>query len=320
MTDPQTAEPKLAKRGGRRPRFVCVGGSTGGRWLYHQAASHPDVWMPPLKELRFFKGNWDLTQREAAELLNKATAQAYEGGIPVDEREIEFLRRVWKTPDDAVGERWAYYKLVNLAGDSLIGDVSPQYARLRPRAVRKLVHTLSRTQFVYLADDPVVKVWAIVRERVRRGHADPAVLEDADLLATYLKTRGLRRAALQSPTVELWTAKAGRRFAAFPFGLADANPQEIRQDLFAFIRLDGDQCAAEPTWSSRRGQRRPPSSLVPVIDDFLEDEPERLQRAIAASRQRRPRSAPSDLPAEQPKRLGWLPWRRRTAQDRARRG
>src|SRR5215472_17512260 len=40
---------------GARPDFLCVGAHKGGTtWLYQQLDSHPDFWMPPLKELHYF--------------------------------------------------------------------------------------------------------------------------------------------------------------------------------------------------------------------------------------------------------------------------
>src|SRR6267378_5844198 len=40
---------------GARPDFLCVGVHKGGTtWLYQQLDSHPDFWMPPLKELHYF--------------------------------------------------------------------------------------------------------------------------------------------------------------------------------------------------------------------------------------------------------------------------
>src|SRR4029453_18936667 len=38
-----------------RPDFLCVGAQKAGTsWLYHQLVSHPDFWMPPVKELHYF--------------------------------------------------------------------------------------------------------------------------------------------------------------------------------------------------------------------------------------------------------------------------
>src|SRR5438309_7414307 len=37
------------------PDFLCVGAQKAGTtWLYRELESHPDFWMPPLKELHYF--------------------------------------------------------------------------------------------------------------------------------------------------------------------------------------------------------------------------------------------------------------------------
>src|SRR2546430_11566837 len=41
--------------GDARPDFLCIGAQKGGTtWLYRQLYSHPDFWMPPIKELEYF--------------------------------------------------------------------------------------------------------------------------------------------------------------------------------------------------------------------------------------------------------------------------
>src|SRR3954454_22181194 len=37
------------------PDFLCIGAQKAGTgWLYEQLRSHPDFWMPPMKELHYF--------------------------------------------------------------------------------------------------------------------------------------------------------------------------------------------------------------------------------------------------------------------------
>jgi len=58
---------------GARPDFLCVGVHKGGTtWLYQQLDSHPDFWMPPLKELHYF----DQLSRSNAHLLRAVEMSA----------------------------------------------------------------------------------------------------------------------------------------------------------------------------------------------------------------------------------------------------
>ena len=42
-------------KSGRLPDFLCIGAQKSGTtWLYHNLKQHPQVWLPPVKELHYF--------------------------------------------------------------------------------------------------------------------------------------------------------------------------------------------------------------------------------------------------------------------------
>src|SRR5207247_10081781 len=63
------------------PDFLSVGAQKGGTsWLYRQLESHPDFWMPPVKELHYFD--------ELSRIPPVASAR------PRDDRDRRFLERI----------------------------------------------------------------------------------------------------------------------------------------------------------------------------------------------------------------------------------
>src|SRR5436189_2997752 len=63
------------------PDFVCIGAhKAGSTWLYQQLDSHPDFWMPPVKELHYFD-QLSRVQRAARPRCR-------------DERDLQFLERL----------------------------------------------------------------------------------------------------------------------------------------------------------------------------------------------------------------------------------
>jgi hypothetical protein len=55
VNDEQNQSFERSFRGNPQPDFFCVGAQKGGTsWLYQQLQSHPDFWMPPIKELHYF--------------------------------------------------------------------------------------------------------------------------------------------------------------------------------------------------------------------------------------------------------------------------
>ena len=67
------------------PGFVCIGAQKGGTtWLYENLNSHPEVWMPPIKEIHYFNrlcvneallGNWTVPHSCSISRYLKALAK-----------------------------------------------------------------------------------------------------------------------------------------------------------------------------------------------------------------------------------------------------
>ncbi len=74
--DNRDKEEKWSSTADVQPDFLCVGAQKGGTsWLYQQLASHPDFWMPPIKEVRYF------------DKLSRTKASPR----PRDQRDVRFL-------------------------------------------------------------------------------------------------------------------------------------------------------------------------------------------------------------------------------------
>lgn len=271
--------PKLA------PHFVCIGAQKAGtQWLYDQAASHPDVWMPPIKELRYFYGRWPKARREALARLNVLLREQARGN-EVDRRDLEFLRRMWfETADDSAGDLRLYRRLFWVADGAITGDVSPQYARLDRDRAAALLKGLPRVPVLYFVREPVGRVWSQICMMVHWGKIDPAVVERPEVLAEYLHRPGVAEMSFQSRVVEMWSELAADRFAVFTMGDMIAQPTDFRWRVFARIGLDAAQCELPADYNKKDGRPKPllTVALQRVIEDFLADEPERLERLLEA--------------------------------------
>ena len=99
------------------PDFICIGlQKAGSRWLYEQLREHPDFWMPPIKELRFFNGNVDkeANLRVVRASLPELTNRLKSGKISLaDLKNYEFLRRVStykqsRSRKSAQDDKWSF--------------------------------------------------------------------------------------------------------------------------------------------------------------------------------------------------------------------
>src|SRR6266853_549302 len=111
--------------GGAQPDFLCVGIHKGGTtWLYQQLDSHPDFWMPPLKELHYFD-QLGKVQRLASPRCR-------------DERDVRFLESMKSLAAKPYMDLEHYAQLFESKGPLLSGDISPNYSTLSGGVIRRV--------------------------------------------------------------------------------------------------------------------------------------------------------------------------------------
>src|SRR5436190_3642584 len=125
-----------------RPDFLCVGVHKGGTtWLYQQLDSHPDFWMPPLKELHYFD---QLSRVQRPSCLRCR-----------DERDRRFLESINRLSAKPYIDFEHYARLFEPKGPLLSGDISPNYSTLTNRVIRQIIGFFPKLKVIFLARDPV---------------------------------------------------------------------------------------------------------------------------------------------------------------------
>src|SRR6266851_1427684 len=121
-----------------RPDFLCVGVHKGGTtWLYQQLDSHPDFWMPPLKELHYFD--------QLSRVKRAARPRCR------DERDRRFLERLKRLSDETDIDIENYGRLFELKASLFSGDISPNYSTLSNEVIREVVGYFPNLKVIFLA-------------------------------------------------------------------------------------------------------------------------------------------------------------------------
>src|ERR1700756_1724896 len=95
---------------GAQPDFLCVGIHKGGTtWLYQQLDSHPDFWMPPLKELHYFD------QLSRVQRISSPRCR--------DERDLRFLENMRILSAEQHMDLQRYAQLFEPKASLLSGDI-----------------------------------------------------------------------------------------------------------------------------------------------------------------------------------------------------
>src|SRR5215471_325676 len=216
---------------GARPDFLCVGVHKGGTtWLYQQLDSHPDFWMPPLKELHYLD-QFSRVQRSSSPRCR-------------DERDHYFLESINRLSAKPYLDFEHYAQLFEPKGALLSGDISPNYSTLSNEVIRRVVRHFPNLKVILLARDPVERVWSHLSMEVYYHQIEPFDVTDIDAVNRNLLRRGMLLRSYPSAVVARWRRYVHPdRFRIYFFDDLQRNPTELRSSILDFLGADADKPA-----------------------------------------------------------------------------
>ena len=254
------------------PNFLCIGAQKAGTtWLSHNLSQHPDIWIPPLKELHYFDA-------QARTPLILHLGRKSRSGIQA-QKGLKLLRHapLW-------GCRYllqfrtarTYHGLFQPSPGQICGEATPAYARQQEPVIAQVKATLPDVKIIYLLRDPVERVWSQVKmasmkvasaQKSRAKKIYPAEQEMLDLLqhrwdkiAEHSDYYGnLTRWQRYFPSENI--------FVGF-FDQLESNPKQLFQSILQFLNVRSDEAVIPADVATARNQRPPrpmPSSTRRMI-------------------------------------------------------
>lgn len=278
----------------------------GTQWLYDQLQHHPDFWMPPIKELHYFdglQGGWrkaeNLYRRVCEDRAGTNCDRIGRNEAPVDQRGVDFLCRFLQLNRSRIrferfGElagdllpgygtlhrrglqpllrpHWrinleAYAGLFAAKGSELTGDITPGYSTLQSGVVKRIMARFAELRVVFVARDPIERLWSAVLMWARKGRAEWPV--NKAKLAMLLKKRHVRKRTFQTQVVARWRRYVPEgQFGLFLFDDLIHRPTEFRAQILTF--LGGEP--AKPSGTLPAGfNRKEARNKAPLPDDIRE--------------------------------------------------
>jgi hypothetical protein len=211
------------------PDFLCIGAQKAGTtWLYQQLDSHPDFWMPPIKELHYFD-QLSRVQRAAPPRCR-------------DERDLSFFERLNSLSAQPYMDLENYARLFEPKGLLLSGDISPNYSTLSSKVIRRVVGYFPNLKVVFLARDPVERVWSHLSMEVYYRQIEPFDVTDINEVNRNLLRRGMLLRSYPSAVVARWKRYVHPdRFRVYFFDDLEKNPTELQRSVVRFLGADQDK-------------------------------------------------------------------------------
>lgn len=212
-----------------QPDFMCIGAhKSGTTWLYQQLDSHPDFWMPPVKELHYFD-QLSRVQHSAPPCCR-------------DERDLRFFDNLNSLSAKAHIDLENYGRLFELKGALLSGDISPNYSTLSSKLIRQIAGYFPNLKVIFLARDPVQRFWSHLSMEVHYRQIEPFDATNIDDVHRNLLRRGMRLRSYPSTVVERWKRYVHPdRFRVYFFDDLQRNPTELQRSILQFLAADPDK-------------------------------------------------------------------------------
>jgi hypothetical protein len=227
--DDERKQANVSVIGNTGPDFLCIGAhKAGSTWLYQQLDSHPDFWMPPVKELHYFD------QLSRVQRAGRPRCR--------DERDLRFLERLKSLSAEPAIDLENYGRLFESKALLLSGDISPNYSTLSNEVIRQVVGYFPNLRVIFLARDPVDRVWSHLSMEVHYHQIEPFDVTDIEEVNRNLLRRGMLLRSYPSAVVARWKRHVHpEQFRVYFFDDLQRNPIELRRSILRFLGADPDK-------------------------------------------------------------------------------
>jgi hypothetical protein len=233
------------------PHFLIIGAQKAGTtWLDRNLRTHPQIWLPPEKEIHFF----DLPRPLPFAALRYAPYRSVRhwtrhrlrrdlAKVERGEQTADWYKRYYYLP-----RHWRWYRSLFTPGEGQIcGEATPRYAVLSRRAIASVGRRMPQLKLIYLLRDPIDRMWsdlAMLHDQRFGGDGTHRVAASAD--SAFLKRLANLRHSRYAENLQRWESvlPAENIFIGF---LEEINqqPATILRRIFTFLGVSPEHCSPD---------------------------------------------------------------------------
>ena len=276
------------------PDFLCIGAQKSGTtWLDTHLRTHPDLWLPPAKELHYFDREmspyvmmlFDRDPIQRSLVLNRfklALRDVYLRLLtpPSCLYTIGWYARFMLMPRS---DEW-YSTLFAPQRGQIAGEVTPGYALMPKEDVVRICQLMPHLKMIYLLRNPVDRVWSQATMRFSRygNHGLDAVAHDT--IRQFLSRPTPIRHSRYLETLTVWETflATDQVFIGFFEQIAD-DPRQLLIDLYRFLDITVSESYISPHVQKKVFDNKRPS---PMPNDLRREVTVRLYPEIVALHKR----------------------------------
>ena len=240
------------------PRFLGIGAQKAGTtWLYENLRRHPQLWLPPVKELHYLDQKPPrLTKRLFGKTAPMRTARQH-----LREQLLGFVSGRSRWEDLAWAARYCllprsdawYRSLFPEIEGRMPGEICPGYARLDAEAVGEVRRRMPEARILYLLRDPIERSWSTSAMHFRKPRFGRIhEFSDAEIEAHFTRPKTARHDDYLG-NLASWSRHypPEQMFVGFFDDLVE-DPRAFLASVLCFLGVDASDRAIPPDVGSRR--------------------------------------------------------------------
>jgi hypothetical protein len=222
------------------PNFLCIGAQKAGTsWLFNKLQQHPQIWMPPVKELHYFDHLFVPENRRWTEgHIKRSVRQSIKWHCTrLEEINLGHIGYMASLADARIFTEVWYRHCFDrpVAKGKVLGDITPEYCMIPEAGIQYLVKLLGPVKIIYIVRNPFERALSQVRMNAeRRGLNGTNVDWLAMVREPDIATRGA-----YATYVPHWEAAIPKENLLFlPYGRIAKDPTGVMGDIETLIGVN----------------------------------------------------------------------------------
>ena len=223
------------------PQFICIGAQKSGTtWLYKNLKDHPQIWLPPFKEIKYFNKEdrraWLITllsNQRGRIILRRKVKRAFDD-VKKGQHIRWYLRYFFLPRNDG----W-YASLFSPREGQIAGDISPGYDMVNQNMVSHIYSLMPDLKIIYLLRNPIDRMWSHAAMDLRKWDNKLLHTCDEETIKGFLDRETVIRRTDYLKTLQAWEQVYPKEqiFVAF-FEQLKQNPRQLLMDIHHFLEVE----------------------------------------------------------------------------------
>ena len=224
------------------PQFICIGtAKSGTTWLHRNLKRHPDIWLPPFKELHYF--DHLSSTPTAIYLLSRRW-----GSVKL--RRI--AKRLWHEKGQDIGwfvrylflprsDNW-YASLFSPSMGQIAGEICPHYDTLDEKMVTHIHTLMPNLKIIYLLRNPIHKMWSQVAMYYRKYYHKSLDAVAEESIKEVLDKLMINKPSYYVKILQIWESIYPKEqlFIGY-FEQLQQNPHQLLSDIHQFLKVESGE-------------------------------------------------------------------------------